>query len=165
MGKFSYSQEIVRKICERISEGESLRSICRDPEMPGKSTVFEWLEANPSFADQYARAKEESAETYAEEIIEIADEYELREVKDENGEVHVVYDNTAVARNRLRVDARKWVASKLKPKKYGDRLGLDHSGNIESLTDERLNARLAELLGKTGAAGIAGRGGEAEGEA
>jgi hypothetical protein len=161
----TYSQEMVSAICERIAEGESLRAICRDPGMPNKSTVFLWLSQHSSFSDQYARAKEESAEAFADEIVEIADERDGKAIMVDGAEVAVVFDSTAVARNRLRVDARKWVASKLKPKKYGEKIGIDHSGSIETLTDDRLNARLAELLGKAGAIGAAGRSGEAEGEA
>ncbi len=105
-----YSQETADLICERLVSGESLRAICRDDEMPAISTVFRWLGLHPEFSEQYARAREEQAEALADEIVAIAD-------KDSDG------DDSAVlaARDRLRVDARKWVASKLKPKKYGDR--------------------------------------------
>lgn len=163
--RFYYSIELAARICDRISDGESVRAICRDPEMPSKTSVFEWLAEYPEFATMYAAAKDECADTYADEIVEIADEYELKELKGDDGQVRVVYDGVAVARNRLRVDARKWIAGKLKPKKYGDRIGLDHSGNIQNMTDERLNARLSELLGKAGVIGASGGSGEAEGEA
>jgi hypothetical protein len=128
-----YSLALAAVICDRLSDGESLRAICKDPDMPGKSTVFEWLAAIPEFADLYARAREEQAETLAAEIVAIADEectmvraskHGARADDPESGEVEVVFDATAVARNRLRVDARKWVAAKLKPRVYGDKLAL-----------------------------------------
>ena len=131
-----YSPELADIICERLVLGESLRSICRDDEMPAISTVFRWLRVEEGFSDQYARAREEQADTLADEIVEIADE-ECTTVRadkhpnakaDDDGLVEVVFDSTAVARNRLRVDARKWVAAKLKPKKYSDKIQQEHSG-------------------------------------
>lgn len=106
--------------------------------MPSRTSVFRWLadKDRDDFRDQYARAREEQAEFYAESIIEIADE-EVTMVKrskhthgaspeddTEDNDIEVVFDSAAVARNRLRVDARKWYASKLAPKKYGDKLEL-----------------------------------------
>lgn len=128
MGRPSdYSQEVADAICERLVNGESLRAICRDEGMPAISTVFRWLGRHPEFSDQYARAREEQAETLADEIVAISDEVEVV-AKADGEDVRLALDATAVARNRLRVDARKWVASKLKPKKYGERLAHEHSG-------------------------------------
>ena len=84
---------------------------------------------------QYARAREEQAETYADEIVAIADDGRNDTYIDENGNERVNQD--VVARSRLRVEARKWVASKLKPKKYGDRLQNEHTGTIEITKIER----------------------------
>ena len=115
--------------------------------MPSKPAVLDWLNEDPSFATQYARAREDQADFYADEIIEIAD----------------TEADSSKARNRI--DARKWKASKLQPKKYGDKLDLSHSGSITNLTDEQLNAQFTKLLGKAGVGGTAGGNGEAEGEA
>lgn len=125
-----YSMETVNTLCARIVEGESLRSICRDEAMPGLSTVFKWLGEHPEFVEQYTRAKEEQAETLADEIVSIADEQEYEKVEVDGVPLAVKFDSNAIARNRLRVDARKWVASKLKPKRYGDKLAL--AGDSES---------------------------------
>lgn len=152
MGRPSeYSQTIAEAITERIADGESLRSICTDEAMPAKSTVFKWLSQQKEFADQYARAREEQAETLAAEIVEIADEectmvraskHGAKADDSESGEVEVVFDATAVARNRLRVDARKWVASKLKPKVYGDKVSTEltgpNGGPVETVTRFKL---------------------------
>lgn len=131
-----YTDALAATICARIANGESLRTICKDPAMPGNSTVFAWLAAKPEFQEQYARAHEAQADKYAEETIEIADE-EVTMVKrskhggeDDEGEIEVVFDSAAVARNRLRVDARKWYASKLAPKKYGDKLAV--GGDVDA---------------------------------
>lgn len=107
----TYSDEVAATICERIAEGESLRSICRDETMPPLRTVFDWLTSNEGFSQHYAIARETQADTLADEIVGIAD--------DTSGDAQ---------RDRLRVDARKWVASKLKPRRYGDRVHAEHSG-------------------------------------
>jgi hypothetical protein len=150
----SYTEAVGDLICERIANGESLRAICRDEEMPALSTVFRWLSLDASFSEQYARAREEQADTYADEIVAISDE-EATTVKVDDEDVRVVFDATAVARNRLRVDARKWVASKLKPKKYGERqvLAGDPEAPLRGLTDEELETKLAAKLEQLGIAG------------
>lgn len=126
-----YTEELGLAICERIADGESLRSICLLEDMPAKSSVFKWLAIHDQFADHYARARDAQADALADEMLDIADDgsndwMERSEKKgggwEENGE--------AIGRSRLRLDARKWIASKLKPKKYGDKLDLDHSGGM-----------------------------------
>lgn len=99
-----YTEEIAAAICERMADGESLRSICRDDAMPSKSSVFKWLRLHKSFADQYARALESRADSHADDLIDIADDPAL----DPNDK-------------RVRIDARKWVAARLRPKVYGEK--------------------------------------------
>ena len=142
----SYTKEIGDEICERLSDGESLRAICRDDHMPNKSTVFRWLYVNQIFRDQYARAKEEQADTLADDILDIADDGRNDTYIDDDGKKRVDFD--AIQRSRLRVDTRKWIASKLKPKVYGDRIMQEVSGSlsIDQLSDEELDKRLAEKL-------------------
>lgn len=137
-----YCQEIADLICERIADGESLRAICREEAMPAKSAVFRWLSVHSEFADQYAKAKDEQAEGFADELASIADEQDYEPVVVDGVPLQVKFDSTAVARNRLRIDTRKWVVSKLKPKKYGDRLDstvtqvtMTHEQWLDSLND------------------------------
>jgi hypothetical protein len=133
MGRTSeYTEAIADEICERLSEGESLRKICLDEHMPNKATVFRWLAARQDFSDQYARARESQADALADEIVDIADEVEHDTYLDKDG--HETINQEVIARSRLRVDARKWVASKLKPKVYGDKVeaSLNHSGKLDS---------------------------------
>lgn len=104
-------------ICEALIQGHSLRNICKQKGMPGKSTVMEWLAKDAEFSDQYARARTLQAETLLEEILEIADDGS-RDYVSEDG--RLVPDHDHIARSRLRVDTRKWAMSKLAPKKYGD---------------------------------------------
>jgi hypothetical protein len=105
-----FTQELADTICERIMNGESLRSIVTDEGMPNRSSVHKWLAENKAFSDQYARAKDNQADTLADEIMFIADNAE------------------DVQKARLQVDTRKWIASKLKPKKYGDKLDMTTGG-------------------------------------
>lgn len=122
-----YTPEAADEICQRLADGESLRSICLGDGMPRQSTVFRWLAAREEFREQYVRAREAQAEYLADQIIEIADDsandYEMTE---DGPRVN----HEIVARSRLRVDARKWVASKLKPKVYGDKVEHEHGGKV-----------------------------------
>lgn len=94
------------------------------------TTVFKWLREDEAFAKQYARAREDQADALADDIVEIADEAETKVIIGSDETHVVVFDSTAVARNKLRVDARKWVAAKLRPKKYGDKVDLNHGGSV-----------------------------------
>ena len=108
-----YTPELTARICERLAVGESLRSICRDDEMPSMASIFLWLSKHPEFSEQYARAREAQAESHADRIVEIADD-----------------DTIDPNHKRIMVDARKWVASKLKPKRYGDKAEVEHKGDV-----------------------------------
>ena len=120
MGRPSiYTDELAATILGRISNGESLRSITMEEGMPNPDTIYVWLLKRPDFAENYTRAREEQADTLADEILTIADETP-DSVTDEKGISRT--DSGWVTWQRNRVDARKWVASKLKPKKYGDAL-------------------------------------------
>lgn len=125
-----FTAELADEICGRIVAGESLRRICSDESMPAASSVFKWLRENDEFSQQYAKARAEQAEGYADEIVAISDEEKYEVIEHEGVPLGLKFDSTAVARNRLRIDARKWVAAKLLPKKYGEKLEL--SGDADS---------------------------------
>lgn len=138
-----FTQETADTLCERLSEGESLRTICADEAMPGKTTVFRWLAESTAFRDQYACAREMQADKLAEEILSIADDG-LNDTY-EDGEGNKRTDTDVIARSKLRVDARKWLASKMAPKKYGDKVTQEHTGSLRvvsatDLTDDELAA-------------------------
>ena len=109
-----YTEELADLICDRIASGESLRMICMEPGMPAASSVYLWLSSKPGFSDKYAHARAAQADVYAQEIVDIADMCE------------------DPAKARLQMDARKWAASKLAPKKYGDKLDLNHGGQPDN---------------------------------
>ncbi len=119
MGRPSrFTLKTADEICERLADGESLRTICSADTMPNRATVFRWLAANKNFRDQYARAREAQADAMADEILNIADDGENDTYVDDFGKKRTDYD--VISRSKLRVDARKWLASKLRPKVYGE---------------------------------------------
>lgn len=126
-----FTDNLADKICERLADGESMRSVCRDPKMPAMTTVFRWLRENDEFRQQYEVAKDEAADAMIEDIVDIADNSDS--------------DNIQV--DRLRVDVRKWAASKLKPKKYGDKQQIDMNAsvNLNDLSDDDLDQELNQL--------------------
>jgi len=132
--------ELADTICERLADKESLRTICQDPDMPCKATVFRWLHADAGFKDRYERAREAQADSHVDDIIDIADDPAL----DAN-------------EKRIRIDARKWVAGKQRPKKYGDKIAHVGGGpddtpiQYANLSEEEIDARLAALAIGTGA--------------
>jgi hypothetical protein len=151
-----YTQEMADIICERLSDGESLRKICLDDDMPAKTTVFKWLGAQPTFANQYARAREVQAETMAEEILEISDETSQDTLFTEYGDKP---NSEWISRSKLRVEARKWLMSKMAPKKYGEKLAIGGADDLPAIeTKSTLNitglstAALAEIMAAKDAA-------------
>lgn len=115
--------------------------------MPNKATVFRWLANKPEFSDQYARAREAQADCLFDDILAIADDGRNDSYTDDDGRARTDFD--VIARSKLRVDARKWMAGKLRPKVYGDKLaigGADDLPPIKTLTDEQLAAKIAEKM-------------------
>lgn len=142
-----YTQQLANLICLRIAEGESLREIVKSEGMPERATIYDWLLRRPDFADQYTRAREEQADTLADEIIAIADEQpEIIPVLDKRtGElIEHKLDNAFLQWQKNRIDARKWTAMKLKPKKYGERVAL--AGDADSPIKVEAEVQAENLL-------------------
>lgn len=113
-----YSEEIALEICDRMVTGESLRSICRDDNMPSKSTVLLWVARNrEGFSDRYAKAFEARMIGHADELLDLADDSVNDYMDREDGTQCV--NREAIARSRLRIDTRKWLLCKLIPR-YAD---------------------------------------------
>jgi len=110
-----FTQEIADEICERLAHGETLRKMILDDHMPASSAIYRWLESNESFREQYAQARVKQADYYAEMIVDEA------------------FNSHDASIGRLRMDALKWAASKIAPKKYGDKIELE-SNNNQNLT-------------------------------
>jgi hypothetical protein len=140
-----YTQELADTICEQLASGDSMRTVCKEDEMPAMSTLFRWLREIPEFRQQYEKAKEEAADAFAEEILDIADDgsndWMIKHGKDDQESWQL--NGEHVQRSRLRIDSRKWIASKLKPKKYGDKIDMTSDGEKLGVA---LSAEQAEQL-------------------
>lgn len=132
----SYSQKTADIICTRLIEGESLRKICSDKDMPHIATVMRWLPKHDDFREQYARAKEEQADTIFDECLAIADQYSP-EADKENPD--------HIARAKLRIDTRKWMAGKLRPKVYGDKMVVGGDSSLDPIKTEETGNGAAKL--------------------
>lgn len=137
-----YTAELADAILVRIADGESLRSICNDPEMPSRPTVYSWvLDNKDGFFDRYARAREMQAHALVDDCVEVADDgiNDWMERNDPNNPGYAA-NGEHMQRSRLRVDTRKWTAARILPKVYGDRVQTDvnHSGAV---TQRVINAQ------------------------
>jgi hypothetical protein len=134
-----FSQELADAIFAEIGEGRGLSDICRDAGMPNRTTVYRWLAEDEAFRRQYAVACEMRAEHMGDQILDIA----------ANG----APEDTQ--RARLMIDARKWMMSKLAPKKYGEKIVNEHAGPdgggipVKVTTDTDRAKALAALIAKT----------------
>jgi len=132
-----YTEDIADEICWRITHGEPLVRICADEHLPHVATIYRWLIRFPIFCDMYTRAREEQADTNADEILAIADEMPP-EYTDEKGRTTI--DHSYLAWQKQRIEARKWTAAKLKPRKYGDRVALEGVEDGAAIKTEDTNA-------------------------
>ncbi|WP_313632541.1 hypothetical protein [Massilia timonae] len=142
----TYKPKLAAQFCAAVAEGDkSIRAICKLPGMPSKATVFRWLADNEEFRKLYELAKDEQADTFIDEIVEIADS--ARGTK------------TAVAKAKLQIYARVEAAQKMKPRKYGRQLQLTGDGGgpvqhqVSKLTDEQLDAQIAAMTAASGNVG------------
>jgi hypothetical protein len=149
-----YDSAIAAEICERLMGGESLRTICKDDHMPAASTVFRWLRVEPGFSEQYAHAREVQADLLFDDVLDIADDGRndwMMRLGDDGTAAYTV-NGEHIQRSKLRVDSRKWMAGKLAPKKYGEKVSMEHTGKngapieIEDKTPRDLGRMIAFAL-------------------
>lgn len=131
-----YTEEMADEILLRIAEGESIRQITADDHMPKRSTIHFWvIDDREGFRSQYETAMEIKMMGMAEDISDIADDgsNDYYEKQRPDGSTFVALDNEHISRSKLRVDARKWLLSKLLPK-FADKQNLDHTSSDGSMT-------------------------------
>lgn len=129
MGRPSdFTQQVADDICDRLCDGESLRSICRDETMPAMGTVMRWVATNEAFREQYAHAREAQGEVDADNVSDLG-------ARCARGEI----DPQAA---RVAMDAAKWSAAKRVPKKYGEKLDLNHGGSVTYVIETGLEGGL-----------------------
>lgn len=150
-----YSEEIAAEICGRMAEGESLRKICLDPNMPGRRTVLDWLDddSHADFRAKYARARELLADFHADATIEIADTPQIGQKTISKATGLEITEADMIEHRRLQVLSRQWYAEKLNPKKYGNKMaigGADDLPPVETKSTLDLSglstAALAEIM-------------------
>ena len=131
MAKDKFNIELFDKICEKLAYSDNgLVKICKEFDINAKS-FYDWVSKDEDLRNKYARARELQADYLADQIIDIADETHSDTSVNEDG--YEVTNHEVIARSRLRVDARKWKASKLYPKKYADRVDSDITSKGEKL--------------------------------
>ena len=137
----TFTDELAAEICEEIAEGAVLSAVCAKDGRPSMRTVLRWLDRYDGFAKLYDRAREIRADVWGDEIILISDDRSDDYVDKIRGDGSVdrVLDAEHVQRSKLRVDARKWLMAKAAPRRYGERLDLNHSGGIKLDSDPDLS--------------------------
>ena len=140
-------EAIIEHVLHEVAMTEKgIRHICADDGRINVQTFYEWIEADPALGERYARAQAKRMEVMAERILEIADDSSGDTFVDAKGKEHTDYEN--IQRSKLRVDTRKWLMSKLAPKKYGDRAELEVSSKTTQGAIQAPDELLAEVRGR-----------------
>ena len=119
--------EIEKRILKEISEGKSLNSICRDKDMPDRTTIHSWIKKDPNFQVKYDEAREERGNYYGEKVAELA--------------LAVLAGKVDPNVGRVAGDLFKWTAARMSPKNFGDRMQVEHEVG-ETLVDALKNVEL-----------------------
>ena len=131
-GTPKYDREaITAEVCLRLAEGEALRQICTDPHMPTVGGFLFWCAEDAGIADRYARAKALGLDVLADEMLHIADTPQIGQKTTSKATGLEITEGDMVEHRRLQVDTRKWLLSKLAPKKYGDKQQVELSGKVD----------------------------------
>jgi hypothetical protein len=149
----SYTEETAQEICERLSSGIPLAEICRDESMPGYRTVYDWMDANPSFSANIARARKDGHDSISAECLRISNTPVIGEEQTvkANGEIEVKRGDM-LGHRKLQIETRLKLLAKWDPKRYGDRLELAGDGDNPLVTKSTIDVSglsteaLAELM-------------------
>jgi hypothetical protein len=125
-----YTDVIADRICAEIASGRAVHQFAGKNGFPVQDTIYRWNRDNKGFAEKYARAREDQADLYAAQIVELADKCRPGKKTRETKDGTFVEIGDMVERSRLQIDARKWYASKLAPKKYGDKIEQNVTGEL-----------------------------------
>ncbi len=134
-----HTQELENEILSRLATGESLRMICAEDGMPALDTLWRWRWEVPGFSDRYAVARAQRADVQAMMIEELADEKPMTYI-DEKGQERI--DPAWASVQKLRIDSRKWIASKLVPRTFGDHITVDGEQKVTHTMDPESKALL-----------------------
>jgi len=125
----TYSQEIADEICSRLSKGEPLSVICSDEHIPSFQTVYNWEKARPEFLEASTRARMIGTHYLAYDSLRVADDLTIDP-----------------AHKRVMVDTRLRLIGKWNARQYGDKIEHEHSGSIQTQTDDQLDGRIQALM-------------------
>ena len=119
---YNYDPVIAQEICDTVSCcSKGIRNLCEErPHWPCPDTIFKWRQEHKDFADRYTLAKQVQVECLIDEILMIADDTSADRKVREDGKEFV--DKEHINRSRLKIDTRKWLAAKLVPRLYGDKV-------------------------------------------
>lgn len=148
-----YNEKLAKKMCEKIaSDSRSVGRLCREVDFfPHEDTFYNWLKLHQKFAELYVQAKRQQVNILIEEIVEISDDtkHDTITKTNKNGDEYEVCNNEWVNRSRLRVDTRKWIATKLVPRLYGDKTQVEQMPlDPNNLTQEQLQKIVDNLPDK-----------------
>ena len=120
----AYSDEVVEEICRRIAGGDGTLELEAADDLPCLQSIYNWLDEHEDFRRRWTAACEHRAHRLADELLAIADDAsgDFMPARDGKG---VVANLQGIRRAKLMIDARKWRAAKLAPRKYGLRLGAE----------------------------------------
>lgn len=122
--------EVIAAVLEKVNDGKSLRQACREVDFPIQ-TFNDWINADSELAGQYERARSNRADKLFEEILSIADNQQYGTIETTKEWGVEVQTRDMIEHRRLQIDARKWMLGKMAPKRYGDRVELEHSGEVK----------------------------------
>lgn len=139
-----YSEELANEILDTIASAEvGIRKLCAaNPHWPTAKTIMAWKRSHSEFGERYARAKQDQIELIIDDVLEISDD-RSRDViikQDKDGNDYEVCNHEFIQRSRVRIDTRKWLAAKLLPKLYGDKIQIDK--NDPSTDEDLIRAKL-----------------------
>lgn len=145
-----YTPELAQEICDTIaSSSKGIKRLCKEHDgWPNPDTIYHWVSTNQEFSDQYARAKRQQIEVIVDEMLDLADDTSQDNVV--NSEGKLIIDHEHINRSRLRIDTRKWLAAKLAPKIYGERISsINANINVDndlSLIQELTNEYMDDFI-------------------
>jgi hypothetical protein len=125
----TYNQEVADEICSRLSKGEPLSVICSDEHIPSFQTVYNWEKARPGFLEASTRARMIGTHYLAYDSLRVADDLTIDP-----------------AHKRVIVDTRLRLIGKWNARQYGDKIEHEHSGSIQTQTDDQLDGRIQALM-------------------
>lgn len=138
-------EEVIEAILALVDDGKSLRQACKEIDFPRK-TFEGWVDADEKLAAQYERARANRADKLFEEILFIADTPQIGTVETVKEWGVEVQTKDMIDHRRLQIDSRRWMLGKMAPKRYGDRVELEHSGEVKTNHDFDLSKLSHEEL-------------------